>query len=56
MVRLARGDGDALSGRHLSVHDDLDAMVERIDVVRDHDLYVLKPERLELAAAQRVCA
>ena len=49
MVRLARGDADALSGRHVSVHDDLDAMLARIDVVRDHDLYVLRPERLELA-------
>ena len=48
MARLARGDADALSGRHLSVHDDLDAMVEQIDVVRDNELYVLKPERLKL--------
>ena len=56
MARLARGDGDALSGRHISVHDDLDAVVERIDAVRDNDLYVLKPERLELALAGRACA
>ena len=27
-----------------------------IDVVRDDDLYVLKPERLELVGAQRACA
>ncbi|MEK7348640.1 MAG: SDR family oxidoreductase [Candidatus Eisenbacteria bacterium] len=29
VVRLARGDGDALSGRHISVADDLDALVAR---------------------------
>ena len=34
LVRLARGDADALTGRHLSVHDDLDAMLAQIDVVR----------------------
>jgi NAD(P)-dependent dehydrogenase (short-subunit alcohol dehydrogenase family) len=56
MVRLARGDADALSGRHISVHDDLDAMIEQIDVVRDHDLYVLRPERLDAEPARRVCA
>ena len=49
MLRLARGDADALSGRHLSVHDDLDALLDRIDTVRDRDLYVMRPERLELA-------
>jgi NAD(P)-dependent dehydrogenase (short-subunit alcohol dehydrogenase family) len=46
-VRLARGDGDVLSGRHVSVHDDLDALVAQIDVVRNCDLYVLRPERLD---------
>jgi NAD(P)-dependent dehydrogenase (short-subunit alcohol dehydrogenase family) len=58
IVRLARGDGDALWGRHISVHDDLDAMVAHIDVVRDDDLYVLKPSRLEPtpALAQGKCA
>jgi NAD(P)-dependent dehydrogenase (short-subunit alcohol dehydrogenase family) len=48
MTRLARGDADALSGRHLSVHDNLDEMLEQIEVVRGRDLYVLRPERLEL--------
>lgn len=27
LLRLAAGDGDALSGRHLTVHDDLDALL-----------------------------
>ena len=49
MLRLARGDADSLSGRHLSVDDDLDALLDRIDTVRDRDLYVMRPERLELA-------
>jgi NAD(P)-dependent dehydrogenase (short-subunit alcohol dehydrogenase family) len=46
LVRLAAGDGDRLSGRHLSVHDDLDCVLRRVDEVRAHDLYVLRPERL----------
>jgi NAD(P)-dependent dehydrogenase (short-subunit alcohol dehydrogenase family) len=46
-VRLAGGDGDELSGRHLSVHDDLDAVLGRISEVRRRDLYVLRPEPLE---------
>jgi NAD(P)-dependent dehydrogenase (short-subunit alcohol dehydrogenase family) len=56
MVRIARGDADALTGRHLSVHDDLDAMIEGIDAVRANDLYVLKPERLEVPGTDRAVA
>jgi NAD(P)-dependent dehydrogenase (short-subunit alcohol dehydrogenase family) len=51
ILRLAAGDGDALSGRHLSVHDDLDSLLARVAEVRDHDLYVLRPDRLPRAAA-----
>jgi NAD(P)-dependent dehydrogenase (short-subunit alcohol dehydrogenase family) len=46
ILRVAAGDADALSGRHLSVHDDLDAVLEDIDQVRERDLYVLHPQRL----------
>ena len=46
LVRIAAGDADRLSGRHLSVHDDLDAVLRRVDEVRAGDLYVLRPERL----------
>jgi NAD(P)-dependent dehydrogenase (short-subunit alcohol dehydrogenase family) len=46
LLRLAAGDGDRLSGRHLSVHDDLDVVLARIDEVRAQDLYTLRPERL----------
>ena len=48
--RLAAGDADVLSGRHLSVRDDLDALLEHHREVRDRDLYVLRPERLDRAA------
>ncbi|MDP8971083.1 MAG: SDR family oxidoreductase [Actinomycetota bacterium] len=41
-VRLATGEADELSGCHVSVHDDLDAMLARIDQVRRQDLYVLR--------------
>jgi NAD(P)-dependent dehydrogenase (short-subunit alcohol dehydrogenase family) len=41
VVRLLLGPYAALSGRHLSVHDDIDALVERIDEIRAGDLYLL---------------
>ena len=53
---LATGRGDALSGRHVSVHDDTEAMLAHIDEIRDHDLYVMRPERLERAGTARACA
>ena len=46
ILRVAAGDADGLSGRHLSVHDDLDALLARLPEIRDHDLYVMRPERL----------
>jgi NAD(P)-dependent dehydrogenase (short-subunit alcohol dehydrogenase family) len=49
MVRLAAGDGDALSGRHISVHDDLDALVASAAEIARRDLYVLRPEPLPTA-------
>ena len=56
VMRLATGGADALSGRHLSVHDDIDKMLEHIDEVREHDLYVMRPERLQLMREERACA
>jgi NAD(P)-dependent dehydrogenase (short-subunit alcohol dehydrogenase family) len=53
LLRLAAGDGDRLSGRHLSVHDDLDVVLGHIDEVRARDLYVLRPERLQRACQPR---
>jgi NAD(P)-dependent dehydrogenase (short-subunit alcohol dehydrogenase family) len=49
ILRIAAGEVDALSGRHLSVHDDVDEMLERIDDVREHDLYLLHPRGLSRA-------
>ena len=46
ILRVAAGDADALSGRHLSVHDDLDAVLARLPEVQARDLYVMRPDRL----------
>jgi len=42
VLRIAVGDCDALSGRHLEVYDDLDALIERADAIRRGDLYTLR--------------
>jgi 5-hydroxydodecatetraenal polyketide synthase CpkA len=44
VLRLAAGDCDSLSGRHLTVHDDLDALIEKADEIRSRDLYMLRRE------------
>jgi NAD(P)-dependent dehydrogenase (short-subunit alcohol dehydrogenase family) len=46
IVRLASGRYDELSGRQLSVDDELDALLARIDEVRRRDLYLLRLQRL----------
>jgi NAD(P)-dependent dehydrogenase (short-subunit alcohol dehydrogenase family) len=46
ILNVAAGKADALTGRHLSVHDDLEAVLAEIDEVRERDLYVLHPQRL----------
>lgn len=51
IVQLASGRGDSLSGRHLSVHDDLDVMLERLDDIRRADLFTLRLRELQPAAA-----
>jgi len=53
VLRLAAGDGDTLSGRHLSVHDDLDAVLARLAEVRARDLYVMRVDRLRGVASSR---
>jgi hypothetical protein len=45
-LRVAAGDADRLSGRHLSVHDDLDMILARSDEVQANDLHRLCPEPL----------
>jgi NAD(P)-dependent dehydrogenase (short-subunit alcohol dehydrogenase family) len=46
ILRLAAGDADSLSGRHLTVHDNLDALIENADKIRRHDLYTLRRQEL----------
>ena len=46
IYRLTTGRYDELSGRHLSVHDDLDEILRRIHDVRDSELYLLGMHRL----------
>jgi len=53
IVRLASGDYDELSGRQLSVHDDIDAVLEAVDEVRDRDLYVLGLAKLAPVVSRR---
>ena len=42
VVQLAAGRGDSLSGRHLSVHDDLDLLLDRLEDIRRDDLCTLR--------------
>jgi NAD(P)-dependent dehydrogenase (short-subunit alcohol dehydrogenase family) len=42
ILELASGRGDCLSGRHLTVADDLDALLGRSDEIRRSDLHTLR--------------
>jgi hypothetical protein len=42
VVRLASGQADALSGRFLSVYDDIDVLLERAEEIQGDDLYTLR--------------
>ncbi|MDQ3761003.1 MAG: SDR family oxidoreductase [Actinomycetota bacterium] len=42
LLRIATGEVDRLSGRHLSVHDDLDALLFHTEDVLSDDLHVLR--------------
>jgi NAD(P)-dependent dehydrogenase (short-subunit alcohol dehydrogenase family) len=46
VLELASGRTDALSGRYLSIYDDLDAMVRSAATIEEKDLYSLKVEKL----------
>jgi hypothetical protein len=48
ILELVAGRGDRLSGRHLTVGDELDALLERIEQIEAEDLHTL---RLRTAAA-----
>ena len=49
VTALTSGDYDELSGRQLSVHDDIDALLADIDEVRERELYVLGVQQLASA-------
>lgn len=53
ILQIASGRYDELSGRQLSVHDDLDAVVDGIDTVREQGLYVLGLHTLTAADGGR---
>jgi NAD(P)-dependent dehydrogenase (short-subunit alcohol dehydrogenase family) len=42
VVALASGKADSLSGRYISVHDDLDELIERAATIVHKDLYTLR--------------
>ena len=42
VLRIAAGDSDGLSGCHLEVYDDLDALIERAAAIKHQDLYMLR--------------
>lgn len=50
VVQLAAGRGDLLSGRHLSVHDDLEFLLERADDIRRDDLCTLRVREVRRAS------
>ncbi|HET9951631.1 MAG TPA: SDR family oxidoreductase [Candidatus Eisenbacteria bacterium] len=47
VVRLATGEADALSGRHISVFVDLDALIQRADEAKDRKALLLRLVGLE---------
>jgi NAD(P)-dependent dehydrogenase (short-subunit alcohol dehydrogenase family) len=49
VLELASGRADALSGRFLSIYDDLDVMVRNAGAIEEKDLYSLKLEKLPSA-------
>jgi NAD(P)-dependent dehydrogenase (short-subunit alcohol dehydrogenase family) len=45
VIRLASGQADVLTGRLITVADDVDQLLERTDVIRRDDLYTLRLHR-----------
>jgi hypothetical protein len=42
VLRLAAGDADVLSGRFISITDDLDQLVQRVAEIEQDQLYTLR--------------
>jgi len=51
ILELASGRADALSGRTLSVYDDLDVVLRNVSRIQEQNLYSLKLDRLAEAGA-----
>jgi hypothetical protein len=47
ILDLASGRADALSGRFLTVFDDLDALLARVDEIGRENLYSLRVSKLD---------
>ncbi len=49
ILRLASGEADQLSGRFISVRDDLNVLLQHVEEIGEQELYVLRihtlPER-----------
>ena len=56
VLDLASGRADALSGRYLSIYDDLDDMVRNVATIEEKDLYSLKLEKFSSAGGNSILA
>jgi NAD(P)-dependent dehydrogenase (short-subunit alcohol dehydrogenase family) len=56
VLTLALGGADTLSGRFLSIHDDLDALVKSATTIEQQNLYSLKMDRLPAAGSNPALA
>jgi NAD(P)-dependent dehydrogenase (short-subunit alcohol dehydrogenase family)/uncharacterized protein YndB with AHSA1/START domain len=56
VVELASGRADALSGRFLSVSDDLDELLRNVKQIEENDLYSLRTKTLKPAIANATLA
>ena len=54
VLQIARGRVDALSGRVISVWDDLDTLISRATEIKDRKLYSLRVNALPVEGANRV--
>ena len=56
VLDLASGRADALSGRYLSIYDDLDVMARNVATIEEKDLYSLKLEKFSSAGGNSILA
>ncbi len=46
VLQLVSGQADALSGRFISVEDDINALLQGVDEIKQRDLYTLRLRQL----------